>query len=103
MNARQKAKKFKKELDFYKKSLFVPKVKVYNTDVKRYRVKQTVSTDDLHMMTGDAEDIHRYIYKSLTRQLAEAIINDVEFKQEPSMIPSYIDITGEIAIVTRRE
>jgi len=24
-------------------------------------------------------------------------------EQEPSMIPSYMDITGEIAIVTRRE
>lgn len=103
MNARQKAKKYKKEIDFYKKSLFVPQIKVYNTDVKRYRVKQTVSTDDLYRMAAEAEDIHTYIYRSLTRQLAEAIINDVEFKQEPSMIPSYTDITGEIAIVTRRE
>ncbi len=103
MNARQKAKKYKKEIDFYKKSLFTPKVKVYNTDVKRYRVKQTVCTDDLYRMSAEAEDIHTYIYRSLTRQLAEAIINDVEFKQEPSMIPSYIDITGEIAIVTRKE
>ena len=102
MNARQKAKKLKKELDFYKK-LPVRTIKVYNTDVKRYRVKQTVCTDDLYRMSAEAEDIHTYIYRSLTRQLAEAIINDVEFKQEPSMIPSYMDITGEIAIVTRRE
>lgn len=103
MNARQKAKKYKKEIDFYKKSLFVPKVKVYNTDVKRYKVKQTVSTDDLYRMSADAESIHTYIYKAITRQLAEAIINDVEFKQEPSMIPYHTNITGEIAIVTRRE
>lgn len=101
MNARQKAKKLKKELDFYKK-LPIPTVKLYNTDVKRYRVKQTVNTDDLHRMSAEAEDINTYIYKSITRQLAEAIINDVEFEQEPSMIPYHTDITGEIAIVTRR-
>lgn len=103
MNARQKAKKYKKEIDFYKNSLFAPKVKVYNTDVKRYRVKQTVDTDELHRMSADADDIHTYIYRSISRDLAEAIINDVEFKQEPSMIPYHTNITGEIAIVTRRE
>lgn len=102
MNARQKAKKLKKELDFYKKMPFEPKIKVYNTDVKRYKVRQTVATDDLHRMSAEAEDIHTYIYKGITRQLAEAIISDVEFEQEPSMIPYHTNITGEIAIVIRR-
>lgn len=101
MNARQKAKKLKKELDFYKK-LQAPKVKVYNTDVKRYRIRQTVSTDDLHRMSADAESIHTYIYKALTRQLAEAIINDVEFKLESSIIPYHTDIIGEITIATKK-
>ena len=42
MNARQKAKKYKRELDFYK-NMPVPK-EVCNTDVKTYIAKRTVAT-----------------------------------------------------------
>lgn len=101
MNARQKAKKYKKEIEFYKRSLFVPNIKVYNTDVKRYRVKQTVSTDDLYRMSAEAEDIHTYIYRSIKMELAEKIVSDIYFKIEPSFIPYHTDITGEITIVKK--
>lgn len=100
MNARQKAKRLKKELDFIK-NMPLKTVEIIQP-TKTYRVKQTVSTDDLYMMTGDAEDVHAYIYKSLKNELAEKIASDIYFKIEPSFIPYHTDITGEITIVERK-
>lgn len=54
-------------------------------------------------MSADIENICTYINRAISRELAEKIIDDIEFKLEPSMIPHHTDIIGEIAIVTRRE
>lgn len=104
MNARQKAKKFKKELENIK-NMPMPICKVYQGNVKRYRARQTVENDYLNTlaMSTEAENPYRYILNSITRELVEKIINDVEFETEPSYIPGHMDITGEIAIVTRKE
>lgn len=101
MNARQKAKKFKKELDFYK-NMPMPVCKVYYDNLKRYRVKHTVKTDCLYIMSTAAESPLTYINKAIAGELAENILNDIEFTLEPSIIPEHTDITGEIAIVTRK-
>lgn len=101
MNARQKAKKLKKELELIKKTP-MPVVRVYNTNVKTLQVRQTVDTGYLNELSADVDCPATYIYRELARQLAEKIIDEVRFKPYPSRIPYHTDIVGEITIVTKR-
>lgn len=100
MNARQKAKQLKKELDLYKK-LPMPKVEIYNTEVKTYMAKRTVATELLHEKLINDEDTITYIKNGMIHELAKAISNDIEFKIESSYFPCNTDIVGKIAIATR--
>lgn len=100
MNARQKAKKLKAELKALKAQP-VPVIKQYYGEVKRYKVRQTVETEYLYRMSADAESPQTYINRALARQLAETLLNEVEFTVEPSDITEHTEITGEIAIVTK--
>ncbi len=101
MNARQKAKKFKKELDAIKNEP-LRTIKVYNTNTKTYYVRQTVDTGYLNELSADAESPQMYIYRELVRQLSEKISDDVEFRLEPSRIPYHTDIIAEIKVITKR-
>ena len=100
MNARQKVKRLKAELKALK-SMPVPVIKEYYGEVKRYKVKQTVETEYLCRMSADAESPQTYINRALARQLAETLLDEVEFTVVPSVIPEHTEITGEIAIVTK--
>lgn len=102
MNARQKAKRLKAELKALK-SMPVPVIKEYYGEVKRYKVRQTVETEYLYRMSADAESPQMHINRALVRELAETLINEVEFTVVPSVIPEYTEITGEIAILTKGE
>ncbi len=99
MNARQKAKQLKKELELMKKAP-MPVVRIYNTNVKTLQVGQTVDTGYLNELSADVDCHATYIHRELVHQLAEQIINEVRFKQYPSRIPYHTDIVGEITIVT---
>ena len=101
MNARQKAKKLKAELEAIK-NMPLPTVTVYNSEVKRYKVRQTVETEYLYRMSADAESPQTHINRALARELAETLLNEVEFTVVPSVIPYHTEITGEIAILTKR-
>lgn len=100
MNARQKAKKLKAELKALKAQP-VPVIKKYYGEVKRYKVRQTVETEYLYRMSADAESPQTYINRALAKQLAETLLNEVEFTVVPSDIPEHTEIIGEIAIVTK--
>lgn len=101
MNARQKAKKFKRELELMKR-MPLPVIRVYDTNVKTLQVRQTVDTRYLNDLSADAECAQTYIRRELVRQLAEKIGDEVRFKLYPSRIPDHTDIHGEITIVTVR-
>jgi hypothetical protein len=101
VNARQKAKKYKKELDFYK-NMPIPIVE-YNRDVKTFVAKRTVATRQLHEMLFNEVDVLTHIKKEIIHDLVEAISNDVEFESVNGMLPGNTDIIGRISIVTRRE
>lgn len=100
MNARQKAKRLKAELKALE-SIPVPVINGYCGEVKRYKVRQTVETEYLYRMSADAESPQTYINRALVRELAETLINEVEFTVVPSVIPEHTEITGEIAILTK--
>lgn len=101
MNARQKAKRLKAELKRIK-SIPAPVIKEYYGSVKRYKVRQTVETEYLYRMSADAESPQTYINRALARKLAETLLNEIEFTVVPSVIPEHTEITGEIAILTKR-
>ncbi len=101
MNARQKAKMLKKELDFYKK-MPIQTVEIYNTDVKTFVAKRTVATSQLHEKLINEVDVLTDIKKGIIHDLVEAISNDVEFESVNGMLPGNTDIIGRIAIVTKR-
>ena len=100
MNARQKAKRLKAELKALK-AMPVPVIKEYYGEVKRYKVSQTVETEYLYRMSAEAESPQTYIKRALVRELAETLLNEVEFTVVPSVIPEHTEITGEIAILTK--
>lgn len=99
MNARQKAKRLKAELKALKSR---PVIKEYYGNVKRYKVRQTVETEYLNTESTDKKSPQMYINFALSRKLSEILINEIEFKLTPSIINGYTEITGEIAIITKR-
>ena len=101
MNARQKAKKYKKELEFIKNMPYQTVEVIQPT--KTYKVAQEVWTDDLNRMSEEPESVFTYIHRANANELAKNIINDIKFKAEPSIRHGFTKITGEITIVTRRE
>lgn len=102
MNARQKAKRLKAELKALKESMQIPVIKEYYGEVKRYKVRQTVETEYLYRMSADAESPQTYINRALASEIAETLLNEIEFTVVPSVIPEHTEITGEIAILTKR-
>ena len=70
--------------------------------IKRYKVRQIVETEYLNTESTDEKSPQMYINFALSRKLSEILLNEIVFTLNPSFITGYTEITGEIAIITKR-
>lgn len=101
MNARQKAKHFKKLYEMMKNT----KVDgiIFPAGYKKLNVKQTVEASYLNQLSADVECPYTYVKNALVRNLSEQIIEYTIFHIEPSYIPEHVDITATIEIIENKE
>lgn len=95
MNARQKAKKLKKELDFYKNQPFRETYKVTNIPADYLKANVHIHQDDLEAMENRAEG---FIRDNLSQQFKEAVKDRLVIREEPDVYERGLVFSADIFI-----
>lgn len=100
MNARQKAKHYKK---LYETSMYnVPhkKIKCDGRIVKKIKIKQCVEESVITQISADEKPPLYYVQRKMCRSLSEEIMKYMTYELESCEIPYHVNLVGTVEVLT---
>lgn len=103
MNARQKAKHYKKLYEQTLYNVIRPEIKMCNNSRVKLKCRQTVDRDEFYRISPNDTSILTFIRHALCKDLAERIIDCAKITVEPSTIPNHVDVVASVEVIKWNE
>ena len=103
MNARQKAKHYKKLYEQTRFNVIRPELKLFNGSRVKLKCKQSVPREVFPVMSALGVVKETEIKRELAYKLAEALTEYMSVEVEPSSNPYFIDVVASVEVIKWNE
>lgn len=99
MNARQKAKYYKKLYEVSKYNVPRTIIKYDSRHVKKIKIKQCVEESVLSQISADEKPPLYYVQREMCRSLAEELLKYITIERESCEIPYHVNFVGTLEVL----